>query len=280
MQHDIAPRCNRSHRPRSHIARQRFHVEVIAHQHAVKPDLAANDIADDCRRHRRAILGIPDRKHHMPGHCHRRIVQPRERNQVVGQVRLRRPDARHVMMAVHDRAPLPRHMLDHRHDSTLSKPIDHGPPQRRDAHRIAAIGPVTNRIMRIRAAHIEHRRAIHIDSDLGQRQRNRARIDPRGFHRRNRSALVQSIEFSSSRKIGPFGRSHPRDPPALLINQDRNIATARNCAQIIGQRAHLRPVHDVTFEQNIACRSSCGEKCPFFRGDAVAGKAENDGFHA
>src|SRR3546814_3180921 len=80
-------------------------------------------------------------------------------------------------------------------------------------------------------------------------------MEPRRLDRARRRALIQRVEGGTARKIGPFGRFHARDAPAFLIDQDRQVGTAVEAAQIVRQPPQLGAILDIAAEEDIACRS-------------------------
>ena len=92
--------------------------------------------------------------------------------------------------------------------------------------------------------------------------------------------IVEPVEDRAGRKAGPDRGLHPRNAPALLIDHDEQVVTAMERSQIVGERAHLRPIDDIAFEQDVSRRLSLGKEGAFVRGEGFAGQAENDGFHA
>ena len=122
--------------------------------------------------------------------------------------------------------------------------------------------------------------AIDRDADLRQHQPQRMAVGARRLDPRHRRPFVQAIEVRSGRKGRPLRRAEPRDPPALLIDQDRHIVAALQFAQRVGQRAQLRPVLDIAAEQDVAGGADVAEEGRLHGRQYRAGQAEDHGLHA
>jgi hypothetical protein len=171
------------------------------------------------------------------------------------------------------------HVLHDPDDAALGQPLQHSPPQCRDAHRVRPVGATGHRLGRIGLRHIEQRRAVDGNADLAEHHPQRLPVRARRLDRGHRRTLIGGIEHRPRRKRRPFGRAHPRDAAALLVDQDRQIVATRQCAQRIRQRANLRAVDDVALEQDIARGLAVGEERALGGGKDGAGQAEDDGLH-
>jgi hypothetical protein len=72
--------------------------------------------------------------------------------------------------------------------------------------------------------------AIDVDADFAQHRRQRPRVGtaPPSIAEDRRDVIERGRTPASPGKCGPFGRLHPRDAPALLIDQDRR--SSRPCS--------------------------------------------------
>src|SRR3546814_8755130 len=102
-------------------------------------------------------------------------------------------------------------------------------------------------------------------------------MEPRRLDRARRRALIQRVEGGTARKIGPFGRFHARDAPAFLIDQDRQVGTAVEAAQIVRQPPQLGAILDIAAEEDIACGVAVAEESVLVVGQGQAREAENRG---
>ena len=112
-------------------------------------------------------------------------------------------------------------------------------PERRDLHRFGAQSAVADDVGRARLADVEQRQSVDVDPALPKRQRYGPRVDPRRLDRRRRRHGIEPVERLRCRKGRPVGRLHPRDAPAFLVDQDRQIVAPRKLAQRIGELQQL-----------------------------------------
>ncbi len=171
-------------------------------------------------------------------------------------------------------------MLDDPDHTAVLQPAQDRAAERGDAHRLAAQGSVADHVARTGLAHIEQRQAIDADADFGQHRRERHRIEPRRLDRAGGRAFIERIERRAAREIGPFGRFHPRDAPALLVDQDRQIVAPVEIAQFVGELAQLFAIFDVAAEQDISRRVAVAKESAFITGQGQTRKAENGRDHA
>ena len=107
----------------------------------------------------------------------------------------------------------------------------------------------------------------------------RLRIAAGSLDRADRRDVVEPVEALARRERQPFGRLHPRDPPAFLVDADEQPFAPVNAAQLVGQRPYLRPVFDVAAEEDVARRIALAKERPLVGGQRQSGKAENGGRH-
>ena len=99
-----------------------------------------------------------------------------------------------------------------------ASPSSDRPAQRGDLHRIAAQRAVADHVVRARLADIEHGMVIDRDAHFGQIERQRFGIGARRLDRAGRSDVVKLGEGCPGGIGGPFGRLHPRDAAAFLVD--------------------------------------------------------------
>ena len=277
------PAIERKVAARRHGARRAFgngagqcrHVEIIGQQQPGKPDRAAHDIADHPRGQRRRRGVIPRGETDMRSHGDFCVGQRPER----GQIGFERCDIcgyrGQCLVAVGGRTAMPGHMFDHAGDPRARQTIQHRAAQGGNAHRLCTQRAIADHIIGTRLAHIEQRQAIDCDSGLRQVQPQRFCIRTRRLDRADWRQIIQSVEHALRRIWPPLRRLHPRHAAALLIDTDVRMIAAMNRAQIICQRAQLRPVGHIAAKQDIAGRIGLAEESALCGGQDGAGKAEN-----
>src|SRR3546814_21197125 len=68
--------------------------------------------------------------------------------------------------------------------------------------------------------------------------------------RARRRTFIERVERRAARKSGPFGRLHPRDAPALLVDQDRQLRPPVEAALLVGQAANMLAIFVVAAEHD------------------------------
>ncbi len=174
---------------------------------------------------------------------------------------------------------MPGHVLDAAGHPGARQPVEHRACQRRDLHRLAAERAVADHVVRARLAYVEQRGVIDRDPDFGEIVPERFGIGPRRLDRARRRHLPQPGERLAGRERFPFGRLHPRDPPAFLVDRHQQPLAPVDRAQLVGQRAQLRAVLDVAPEQDVAGRVGFAEESALVVGQRRTGQAEDRGRH-
>ena len=165
-------------------------------------------------------------------------------------------------MTVDESAAVTRNMLDHTHDPSGCHAVEHSPAKRRDLHRFRAEGAIADDVAGALLADVEQGKAVHVDPARPQHQPERSRVGARRFDRRRRRCLIQPREILGGGERRPFRRLHPRDAPALLIDQDRQIAAAAEVAQRIREPKQLLRVAAIALEQDEGRRIGVTEEAP------------------
>ena len=127
---------------------------------------------------------------------------------------------------------------------------------------------------------IEHRRRVDIDPDFGEHEGQRHGVGARGLDRADRGLVVERGKARGGGKFGPVRRAQPGDAAALLVDQDREISSAREVAQVVGEGAKLGRVLDVAREQAETGRVGVADQAAFGVGEGGAAEAEEGGEHA
>ena len=237
-----------------HCAAQRFHIEIVGHQQAVKANLPADDLLNDGGRLRGWIFGVPGREFEVPGHSRWRIIERAERGQIGLQIGLALGYGRHRLVGIAVGPAMARHMFDRSRHPGPRQPIEHGPTDRGDPQRLVTIGAVTNYVMRAGLTDIEHRGVGAGDPDFGKIQAERFGIGARCLDRAGRGEIIEPVKRRSRRIGRPDRRFHPLDPPAFLIDRDQQLFAAVNRAQLIGQRAQLVAAFNIAAKDDVARR--------------------------
>src|SRR4029079_15358718 len=81
------------------------------------------------------------------------------------------------------------------------------------------------------------------------------------------------------RERGPFGWPHPGNAAALLIDKDREIRSAREIPEGVGELKQLVGIAAVPLEQDEAGRLGLQEELPFVPGQLEAFKAVDRRLH-
>ncbi len=174
-----------------------------------------------------------------------------------------------VEWSIHDRqrmvtvaigAAMARNMFEHRQHATLQQTGAGRAPEQRHGRRLGGERAVADDLVPVGLADVEHRRAIHENSQLGQLRGEQARVQKRGFEGRLFLATVQSAEYSGRRRRPPAGRLQPLHAPAFLIDEHRRIRSAYGCLQLIHERPDLAGVLAIAGKQNEAERVRVDEE--------------------
>jgi hypothetical protein len=169
VQGKIAAGGERLPRPLPEAAAERPHRQIVGHQNAVEPDLAADDLGDQarrqCRRRTRIDGRIDDVRGHCPGH---RGKSPERRKIRARQFFETGLDPWAKVMAVDAGAAVARYVLKHRQDGAVEEARTNGAGETRGPFGIVPKGPIANH--RIGPGHrkIQHGQAI--DGDAEPRQ--------------------------------------------------------------------------------------------------------------
>ena len=98
-------------------ALQRVHRHVVAHDQAVEPDFATHDLVNDDRRRSCRMMWVDGGVDDVRAHCHRQVLELRERREIAFEVVARGVDDGQLVMAVHARPAMTRHVLDDGRDA-------------------------------------------------------------------------------------------------------------------------------------------------------------------
>ena len=175
-------------------------------------------------------------------------------------------------MAVDFRPPVAGHVLDDRRDAAGEEAVAIGAAERRDLPgRRGKCARADDRV-HLRVGDVEHRRAIDADPDLDQIGGDEPRRQPGGAFRRACRGETRR------RRIGrPIWRPHALHAPAFLVDEHRRVGAADNGAEVVGERAQLRPVDHVALEEDQSPRLRVAEERAFFGAEARPGAAEDNG---
>ena len=241
----------------------------------VEPDLSAHDFRNHDRRRRRRTPGIDRRVEEMRAHRHRQVPQRRKWREIVFEIAARSVDDRQLVMAIHARPAMPRHVLDDGRDPARKKPFGDRPAHRRDAFGPRRERPRADGRMHALIGDIEHRRAVDGDSDFDEIMSDEASDQTRrglGLGR-----LQARFYRGRSRVRTPMRRRHALDPAALLIDQHRRVSAANAFPERPRQRTHLIPVGDVALEEDQAPRVFATQEGAFLVTEREAGAAADEG---
>jgi len=199
----------------------------------------------------------------MRSHPHRQIVQGAKRCEIRLLKRvLRQVNMRQVMMAVQCRAPVARHVFDHRQHPAIQKPQSDGAPYARHCVDVASITAVAKKGMCVCLRDIQHRSAIAVNAQLMQFMCNQAIAEIHGPFSMGASAL------NLLQRRQPFTRQRRAQAlhaPAFLIDGDRAIAP-HSLAKICAKRPHLIGVFDIAGKQDEPKRVHLAKQGFFFLG--------------
>src|SRR5690606_18737756 len=126
---------------------------------------------------------------------------------------------------------------------------------------------------------VEQRRVVYCDTDLGKVVAEHFGIGARRFDRARRCKFPQPGERLPRRESVPFGRLHPRHPPAFLIDRDQQPLAPVDRAQLVGKSPQLRPILHIAPEQDVPGRIGFTEERPLLRAEGQTGKTEDRGRH-
>ena len=147
---------------------QRLHRQVVAQDEAVEPDLSTHDFRNHGRRRRRRTPSINRRVKEMGAHRHRQVFERRKWREIVAEIAARGVDDRQLVMAVHARPAMPRHVLDDGRDPAGKQPIGDRSTHRRDSFGPRRESSRADGRMHALVGDIEDRRAVDRDSDLDE----------------------------------------------------------------------------------------------------------------
>ncbi len=166
------------------------------------------------------------------------------------EIAARSVDDRQLVMAVHARPAMPRHVLDDGRDPARKKPFGDRPAHRRDAFGSRGEGPRADRRMHALVGDIEDRRAVDGDSDFDEIMSDEASDKTRrGL---GLGWLKTCLYRGRCRVRTPMRRRHSLDPAALLIDQYGRVSAANAFPERPRQLTHLIAVGDVALEEDKA----------------------------
>ena len=139
---------------------------VVGKQQPVEADRAADDVADDCRRDRRGMVGIERGVDDMRRH-RRRQVAIGDEGREVGRLQrgAGRVDHGEREMAVGAGAAVAGEMLHHGKHAGLQHAVGGGAAEPGDGGRIARVGAVADHVVRALDRHVEDGEAVDVDAD-------------------------------------------------------------------------------------------------------------------
>ena len=215
----------------------------------------------------------------MAGHAERVRRQRAKGCDVLFQFLGIRMDDGHFLVAIHRRAAMARHMLETADHAAARHPVERRAAQCRDRQGVGAQRPIADHVARFGAADVEW--CVEIDRDAHFRKfaRDGFGVQPRRFDRTRGGDVVEFGKRLASRIAIPFGRLHPRDTAAFLVDRDEGLLAPMNGFQLVGQGTHLLPVEAISCEQDIARRIGILEKGALLSGQARTGDTENGGCH-
>src|SRR4051812_31864500 len=126
MKRDVTASSDNTARTAGKIALERFHPQVVTHEPAIETDPLANDVLNDSWRKAGGTLAVPRRVDHVGGHPHRCRRQAFERFEVGLKLLGTGGDDGKPVMAIDERAPMTRHMLDDADDAAGSHAVENG----------------------------------------------------------------------------------------------------------------------------------------------------------
>ena len=121
--------------------------------------------------------------------------------------------------------------------------------------------------------------AIERDPRFGEVEPERLGIGARRLDRARRREAIERIERRPRRIGRPFGRFHPRDPPAFLVDAHQQLLAPVERAQLVGQRAKLRAGIDIAAEEDVARRIALAKERLLFGGKRFPAESENGRCH-
>ena len=206
----------------------------------------------------------------MRAHRHRQVAERRERQKVARGERLAaRGHHRQLEMAVDLRPPVAGHVLDDRHDAAGDEAVAIGAAERRDLlGRSGKRARADHRVHPL-AGDVENRRAIDADPDFDEIGGDEPRRQPGGAFGRARGGEARRGGIGR-----PMRRPHALHPPAFLVDEHGRVGAADNGAEIVDERAQLRPIDDVALEQDQSPRPRVAEERALFGAEARPGAAE------
>ena len=260
VEHDIAARREGTLGAFGDRPVERFHIDIVGQQQAIEADPAADHVVYDLVRQRGGRFGIPRFEHDMRAHPQRMRGERAEGFNIYLELCVARGDERQFLMRVAGGAAMARHVLEAADHACAAHPVEHGAAQRRHLQGIAAQGAVADHIVGFGAAHIERGVIIDRDSHLGQLAPHRFGIRARGLDRRSGRDIPKPRERFARRIALPFGRFHPRDTPAFLVDRDDQMLASVDRAQIVRQPAQLRTIGAIARKQDVTRRVRLGEE--------------------
>ena len=166
-------------------------------------------------------------------------------------------------MAVGRRASMSGDVLDHGHDAAGDEALADGLGQRDHLLDAAPVGAVADDVVGACDRHIEHRRAVGIDAELGEIGGQEARCLERRHHRRRVIARVERAVGGGGRQRAAQRRPQPLHASAFLVDQHEQIVGADGGAHVGDQRADLRVVLEIAREEDEPRRPRVLEECGF-----------------
>ena len=132
-------------------------------------------------------------------------------------------------MAVDPGAAVPGNVLEDRQHAACEQPLAQRQAETRDPLRLDAIGAVADHRIGPGNRQVEHRKAIDGDAELGEIVGDQPGAEP---GRLLRGWVRQRSDAGGRRIKPPFGRPQPRNPSALLVDQNRRVGTPDAAAQL------------------------------------------------
>ena len=114
--------------------------------------------------------------------------------------------------------------------------------------------------------HVEHRRAVDVDAEIGEIGGDQPSVQPGGARRPRPASASCSAPMHGRRRIGrPVRRLQAAHAAAFLVDQDRRVGAADGVAEGGGERADLVGVAAIALKQDQAEGLLVGEEADLAR---------------
>ena len=127
----------------------------------------------------------------------------------------------------------------------------------------APVGAVADDVVGAFDRHVENRRAVGVDAELGEIGGQETRCLERRHHRRRMIARVERAVGGGGRQRATQRRPQPLHASAFLVDQHEQIVGADRGAHVGDERADLRVIREVAGEEDEARRLRVLEESGF-----------------